>query len=212
MRNFYNEKKGQSISIFLKQNKDIDQYVEYILRQEPWFQTKFLVFTLFAKGIYKATGCKICGKLLDPRKVRRNEKYCSCMCASNDKQVNQQRKKTIKLRYGEKRELSTQKRRKTCLEKYGVDSFIKTKEFNDKVRKTCLKKYGTEYSLQSKQVREKIEKTNLQKYGYKVPLMNEQIKNKFINNNLKKYGVRSTAQLKEVKEKIFKTNMQSYCC
>ena len=71
----------------------------------------------------------------------------------------------------------------------------------EKRKETCLEKYGVEYTLQSEEIRQKIKETNLQKYGVENPFQNEEIKEKIKETNLQKYGVENPSQNKEVFKK-----------
>ena len=53
------------------------------------------------------------------------------------------------LRYGDANYNNYEQIKKTCLERYGVDNFRKTAEFNIKYKKTCLEKYGTSHASKS---------------------------------------------------------------
>ena len=41
------------------------------------------------------------------------------------------------------------KRQKTCLRKFGVDNYSKTKECHEKMEQTCLERHGVKHILQS---------------------------------------------------------------
>ncbi len=97
----------------------------------------------------------------------------------------------------------------TQFKKYGVNSYRKTPECEERIKKTNLERYGVEYSTQAKLVREKVEKTNLERYGFKCSFQNESVKRKFRENCLKKYGVEYTLQLPEIREKIINTLYQN---
>jgi hypothetical protein len=73
------------------------------------------------------------------------------------------------------------KKRKTCLERYGVDSFSKTNEFVDKTKNTKLQRHGSETYNNS----EKMLNTKEQRYGSKSYNNMEKIRDTF----QKKYGV-----------------------
>ena len=67
-----------------------------------------------------------------------------------------------------------EKRKKTCLERYGVDNPLKVKKIRERVTKTCLKKYGAPLYIQSKEYKqwlsehpEIIEKWNIKAYNTK---------------------------------------------
>ena len=108
--------------------------------------------------------CLYCNKPLNS--IHHNKKYCDSLCAKNDKKR------------------SIEKRKKTCLEKYGVDNPSKNKEVKEKIKNTNVERYGVTSPAQSKEIKEKIEKTNLIKYGVKCVFQNENIKNE-IQNKLK---------------------------
>lgn len=122
-----------------------------------------------------------------------NNRYCSRKCSS---------KATAKD--------NALKRKKTCMERYGVEHHWLDKNIIDKKKNTFLQKYGAENPLSSKAVREKIKKTNIEKYGVENPMQNESIKLKVIKTNLEKYGVENVYQAEEIKEKIKQSNLDRY--
>ena len=84
--------------------------------------------------------------------------WCSVSCAV---------KGTVKR--GKESHLSTpgnmEKRRITCLEKYGVDSPLKLKSVQEKRQQTCLEKYGATSFLGSNAGKEAVIKGVRDKYG-----------------------------------------------
>ena len=80
-------------------------------------------------------------------------------------------------------------RKKTCLQRYGVENQSQSKIIQDKYKETCLKKYGVEHAFKSQKVKEKIKDTMLERYGVENPNQNAKIKNKIKETNLQKYGV-----------------------
>lgn len=89
-----------------------------------------------------------------------------------------------------------QKRKQTCLEKYGVEYSSQDENIKNKTKQTCLEKYGVEYSWQNENVKNKIKKTCLEKYG--VEHFNNLQKRK--QTCLEKYGVSSWSKTKDFKE------------
>ena len=59
------------------------------------------------------------------------------------------------------------KKEKTCLERYGETTNLKTDDFKEKSQKTCLEKYGVSFIGQSDLQKEKSKQTCLRKYGVK---------------------------------------------
>ena len=93
------------------------------------------------------------------------------------------------------------KRKETCLEKYGVENTMKCKKIKDKIKATNLKKYGVENPFHSQEVKDKVKATNLKKYGVENPFQSQIIKDKIKATNLEKYGVEHAIQSLEIKEK-----------
>lgn len=61
---------------------------------------------------------------------------------------------------------TSQKRKNTCINKYGVPYVLQSSEFKEKSKKSCLQRYGVEYSFQSENNKQKSKETNLKKYGH----------------------------------------------
>jgi len=101
--------------------------------------------------------------------------------------------------------ITDKKRKKTCLEKYGVEHIINSEVVQSKTKLTNLKKYGVEYSFQSEQVKDKIKETCIERYGVDNPIKNNEIKEKIKKTNLEKYGVEHTSQSSQYKEKYSAT-------
>lgn len=59
----------------------------------------------------------------------------------------------------------TEKRRKTCLEKYGNENVMRLEEFQSKLKKTFLEKYGADAPFRIDSIKNKRDETMKQKYG-----------------------------------------------
>ncbi|MGI0075910.1 MAG: DUF7487 domain-containing protein [Nitrosopumilaceae archaeon] len=130
------------------------------------------------------------------------------------------------------RDLEQEKRKQTCLKKYGVENPAQLEQTKRKRRQTNLIKYGTEYAQQSIQIKEKIKHTVLKIHNARSKLTKDNIQEKRRLTNLKKYGSwhqqtvkarnnisetmtkvwskRSPAKLKEIQENRKKTNLEKY--
>ncbi|MCK9446133.1 hypothetical protein M0Q50_04485 [bacterium] len=159
--------------------------------------------------------CDICGKekMLQYRKyiknVNRGGYYtCSQIC-SHDKT-----KQTCLEKYGVEFYMKTdeykERYKNTCLEKYGVENISQSEDIKDKKRKTCLSNYGVEYPGQSIELKEKSKKTCLEKYGVEYPWLNKEIKDKVYNTMLNRYGVKIPSKNTEIMNKIIKTQIEKY--
>lgn len=96
---------------------------------------------------------------------------------------------------------------------------------NEKRKQTCLKKYGTEFATQSSIVKHKTAQTNLVRYGKSCALLNDKIKQKTIKTCIEKYGKAnfknsekatftklnfSKEKKQEIREKTEHTNIKKY--
>lgn len=89
---------------------------------------------------------------------------------------------------------ATQLRRYGCL---AHDS----QEIKERRKATCIAKYGVPFVLQSEEVKDKIAQTNLARYGVDNPSKNEEIIEKRRQTNIDKYGVPAAFMLPEAMEK-----------
>ena len=103
-----------------------------------------------------------------------------------------------------------EKKKQTCLKKYGVENPFQNKEVQEKMRWTNLKNFGVEYPTQSREVQEKRKQTFMEKYGVENPSQNKEIQEKMKQTCMEKYGVNNPLKNKEVLEKMKQTNIEKY--
>ena len=113
-------------------------------------------------------------------------------------------KKTMFSRYGvnyaQQCNKIKEKTKKSVIEKYGgftyqVDSKIKL------VKKTLMDKYGVDSPLKSEIIKNKVKKTNLKLYGSAWGLGNKEIQNKIKKTLKEKYNVENISQIAEINNK-----------
>jgi hypothetical protein len=104
----------------------------------------------------------------------------------------------------------SEKRKNTCLDKYGVDSFTKTQSYLEKTKQTNLEKYGEDFYLQTEIKKEKTKQTNLEKYGAEHHMKSSIFMEKFKENNIKIFGVDNVSKLDDVKIKKKSTFQKNY--
>ena len=120
------------------------------------------------------------------------------------------------------------KMKKTCLEKYGTEMPLNSKEniatrveqmfgtetavqeIVAKRRKTSQQKYGTDHPMQNEEVKARQQAVLEKKYGSHVPLQNADIKAKMQKTVQDKYGVTNVAMIPEVRAKMAKTMYENY--
>lgn len=179
---------------FFKKHKDTFILLEGLLKENPWFKNIKLLFRGIANNIFDACHCEGCGAELSVERVFGKKEiyhYCSAKCA-----------------YGSKS--SKQKRRITCLERYGVDCVSKSNEVCDKIKKTNLERYGCEHVLQNKAFKDKARKTCLERYGHESAFQNSSIKKKAKDTTIERYGVEYAMQNKEIHLKQENTMLEKY--
>jgi hypothetical protein len=103
-----------------------------------------------------------------------------------------------------------EKRKATCMEKYGVESFSQTSSFKEKAEQTSLERYGVKNPHQSLEVVEKGKHTSKERYGTENVMQNPLFVEKMRATNLATKGVEWSSQTDEAKEKSKSTNEERY--
>ena len=92
-------------------------------------------------------------------------------------QLNNERSISAKQSYTNKtkEELNNikEKRKKTNLERYGVENCYQSEKVKQKIKKDCLEKYGVEYHTQRKDTKKKIDESTIKSQGAKRYLQTE---------------------------------------
>ena len=99
-------------------------------------------------------------------------------------------------------------RKKSNLQKYGVEFASQLPEKQEKMSNGLRKRYDNEHLR--KQTTEKRNNTMLQKYGIENPLQSKQVWDKIKKNNLEKYGVEFVTSTKEHKQKVKQSVKEKY--
>ena len=102
-----------------------------------------------------------------------------------------------------------EKRRKTNLERYGVENPFQSEEKKLKIKETLIQTYGVEHPLQSEELKAKAKDTMLNKYGVKHALQSEELLNKARNTSIERHGGYALGS-KKIKEKAKQTNLERY--
>lgn len=101
------------------------------------------------------------------------------------KNILEKRKKTNLEKWGVEHVLQNEdvkeKFRQTNLSKYGNENYSKTSEFRDKHKETCIERFGVTHHSQSDIVKEKKQKTSLEKFDVKCTLNTKKSNDKRIS-------------------------------
>ena len=106
--------------------------------------------------------------------------------------------------------ININKRKQTCLKKYGVEIAAKSELIKNKIICTNIFKYGFVCPLQNNDIKEKSKSTFLIHYGVNHPMKNPLLRQKAKNTSIRKYGVEYPTQNKFIKEKIKETCLIKY--
>lgn len=138
---------------------------------------------------------------------------CSKECGYKKKAETELKKeKVINPNFGKKVDKDIlEKRKKTNLEKWGVEYPLQNPKIMEKFKQTNLRKFGVDNFSNSDNFLEKLKKSNNKKWGVDFPTQLEKIKEKTKNTNINKWGVSSTLQLDISKKKrLEKTKSEEF--
>ena len=210
--------------IFLK------KWIESLLPQlkDPFFKMSTKVGWIL-HGLVDFPTCKTCNRNENYQKINVNPfsmyaLHCSVSCGTNDIATKEKINATMMQKYGQHRQsiaekmLQTKaalqienpsykmnqqnKRRETCIIKYGVDCSSKAKEVKEKAKRTNQLKYGVDNYTQSNDFKQKVMSTNIKKYGVKWRVMTEEFKLQYKKTMLRKYGVECCMHCPQIFAKI----------
>lgn len=164
-------------------------------------ENKVTTFRRFDVG-YNKTCCTACSNIIRSRNIKTA---------------------ILQLKKSGEFELIAENRKKTNLERYGVEYATQSAEIQEKIVKKNIKKYGVNYPLMSNKIRNKAKHTNLKKYGHDNAMKNKEISDKLKNKkrsehvlsktketNLERYGVKNVWSSPTIREKTKKTNLERY--
>lgn len=133
--------------------------------------------------------CINCGSPTSFRGINKGYSlYCSQKCTAKSKEVQQKRKSTCLKKYGDEKFNNREKAEKSYNTKYGVSNPFSSDYIKDKIKNTIINKYGVEYASQSKDVQYIREQNTLKKYGVKHHLSLPSVIEKSRNTKLERYG------------------------
>ena len=161
---------------------------EHYKSYEKWGEK----MALFYRNLEEPPKCPVCGKPCKFQSLRRGwTATCSRKCTGHNPGT-------------------LEKKKQTCIKKFGYDNAFKSPEIQEKVKKTCLEKYGVENPYASEEVKRKLKQHNIEKYGGNSPMCSKEIQEKSKKTCLEKYGVEYSSQNEHVKEASKNTCLKRY--
>ena len=167
-------------------------FYEYIMNRYPipdYFPEKLYWYAHKLEG---RPICPVCGKELKfITFIDGYKKFCSTVC-NNQSYETKERK------------------RQSCLRKYGVENPAQLQSTIDKMKKTCLEKYGVENPSQAQTIKDKKIETSLKHYGVPSPNMIKEIKDKIKQTCLERYGTDNYSKTSQFLEKAYNTKKKNH--
>jgi very-short-patch-repair endonuclease len=102
------------------------------------------------------------------------------------------------------------KRKRTCMEKYGVDNPSTLESVKAVARATCQKKYGASSSIGNPTIKAKAIDTIRKNYGVDNPMQSAEIRDRVIQTNRDRYGVDYAIQSESSQLKRMQTCRETY--
>jgi hypothetical protein len=158
-------------------------------------------------GIIDYPICQECGTQFKPRFYgfktdTSNRRFCSPKCFANNEDVSNKKKETclnkFGTEYGWQSEEVKNKLKNTWLKNHNVINPGQCPIIKGKIKQTCLKNHNVEYSFQSDIVKEKSRKTNLKKLGVENVMQALEIQEKAMQTNMINFGVAHVMQNKDI--------------
>lgn len=125
------------------------------------------------------------------------EKYGGVLPINTPDQIAKKREKLKDPNFVEK---VLEKRKETCLEKYGVEHHMKCDAGKEAVKASMQEKYGVDYPLQAEEVKQKMRETCRERYGVDNVMDVPEVKAKVAQTMMDRYGVERYNQLPEMKQ------------
>ena len=221
------ENRGMSaVKKLMKENSEFSNYLE----------NRFLDSSSIKETVYRIINnietkpkCRCGNEVSFQIGQNKFNKYCSAKCQNSDPEKIAKDKQSKFIKYGNENYNNMEKNKATCLERYGVTSFLKTASFVEKAQKTNIEKYGSPWIMQTEYFKDKArdvkrnkygdenynnrelaKKTSIEKYGVPNTKQWEGAKQKEKETCLKKYGVTSYSKTSECQEKKRKTFMERW--
>jgi hypothetical protein len=109
-----------------------------------------------------------------------------------------QKRLTLRLRDNS---LVSKHRRKTNLERYGVENPVTLKSVQDKIKRTLIDRYGADNPMKVPEIKEKAQRTIFERYGVRSTLSLQETKEKIRQTNLERFGTENPLNNQEVRAK-----------
>lgn len=163
---------------------------------------KELVFHSLYNGFYKTCGSKSCKAAVSMETMRlfyRNNYGCDSVFQIPGFDL--RAKQTRKEKYGDENFSNKEKRKRTCLELYGVENPFQSEEVKAKSKETMLLRYGVDHPMHSEFIVNGMKSRYKNKTGYEYTVQNPEVVKKGRESYKEKFGYDHWMQNPEVLKK-----------
>jgi len=158
--------------------KDIKEKINYSTNFLHTDEPLTVRIRFILNDMYEPIYCKSCNTLFPQRKIENNyfKSYCSTKCVNTDHtEHSQKRKATCLKKYGVENPMMNEiisdkchtSKLKTVKEKYGVNNVFQIDAVKEKIKTSYQTNFGVAHPMQLAEIREKQQKTTLNEYGKK---------------------------------------------
>jgi rubrerythrin len=186
-----------SYMAYRKKIRELYPTLDLDFSSSPWSYAEAVY--LFTHGLSERPTCGSCSKQVKyvDRTVGYRD-YCSAKCSANSARVREQKIATAKLKPDP---FNSEKRRKTMLDRYGVEHALQHHSFQDKARK----KYNSRTDADRAETQRIRTETMLGRYGVENIWHLDTTKAKAAASNRERYGVDWAQQNKTILSKRVET-------
>jgi hypothetical protein len=137
-----------------------------------------------------------------------NSTYCSRKCSNNSAEVVEKMRSTWNNKSNSEIDEIQNRRKKTCVEIYGVDIASKLPEVIEKNKQSHIKNWG-DYAMRTPEILSKRNDTCIERYGG-VGMASEELFFKMKKTNIEKYSVEYFSKTNDWYEKCVKTCLEKH--
>jgi hypothetical protein len=171
-------------------------------------------FYLYENKMEKCPICYCGNELKFIDMINGYRQFCCRRCMLDSDEIKEQKKKTCIEKYGvdnPSKSLDIKNLVKiTNNKKYGVDHPLQSLDFVEKNKKYFMEKFGVDNPSKLPEIREKANITIKEKYGVDHIMFSDEIKEKNKKYFMEKFGVDNPSKLPEIREKARFTNNLRY--
>lgn len=148
--------------------------------------------------------CTMCGKFTRFfNSVVGYQQNCGRSCGANSLSRQEKRLDTInKMGHEVHYSKANETRKRSCLDKYGVEHALQVNAIKAKQEQTTLDRFGVRNAYQSDEIKQKIKQQNLDTYGVEFNSQRQDSRTARKNTFMERYGVHSPFLLEEFRTKV----------